>query len=90
MRKIISVVIIAIILSVSLITTSFAADKGGFLPAIATCCLGSRVGLEMNEGRKIRLMEWLQLVISPIPQIWMAIEAYDGKTMSEIAASEGL
>jgi len=34
--------------------------KGGGGPFIASCCLGPRVGLELNEGQKIRNVEWIK------------------------------
>ena len=65
-----------------------AAGNKGFL---ASCCLGPRIGKELNE-RKIRTKEWLYLV--PIVNLyaWAAIgmEAYSGKTMTEIAQEENL
>jgi len=56
----------------------------GFL---ASCCLGPRVGSQLNQ-RKVRINEWLQLVC--IGRILIPLEAYQGKTMTEIEAKEGL
>jgi len=72
---------------------SFAEEKkGGILPCFVACCLGPRIGLEMNEGRDIRLLEWLTLVpiVGIVTKLMMVFEAYQGKTMSEIAAEENL
>ena len=33
--------------------------KGGLSPLLATFCIGPRVGLEMNEGKKIQTDEWI-------------------------------
>ena len=63
---------------------------GGCGPALGSFCLGPRVGLEMNDGRGIRTIEWFALVIPLVPQAMMGYEAYSGKTMSEVAAVEGL
>jgi hypothetical protein len=80
-----------LVLVMTVCAVSFAA-KGGVEPLLATCCLGSRVGLEMNEGRKIRTMEWLRLVpfVSSLVMIYEPCQAYTGKTMSQVAATEGL
>ncbi len=66
------------------------AKKGGVVPGLVACCFGPRVGLEMNEGRKVRTMEWIGLVVPVIPSAIIAYEAYQGKTMSQVAAAEGL
>lgn len=66
--------------------------KGGPMSFLTSCCLGPRVALEANDGRKIRTMEWLGLipVINIIPALYLPYEAFAGKTMSEIVAAEGL
>ncbi len=65
-----------------------AAGEKGFL---ASCCLGLRIGKELNE-RKIRSKEWLVLipVVNLYPWITTGIEAYQGKTMTEIEKDENL
>jgi hypothetical protein len=67
-------------------------QKGGFVPFLGACCLGPRVGLELNDGRKVRNMEYLALVpvVQVVPMVLMAVEAYQGKTMAQVAAAEGL
>lgn len=35
--------------------------KGGIVPCLATCLIGSRVGLEMNEGKDIYQNAWIAL-----------------------------
>ncbi|MDO9548636.1 MAG: hypothetical protein Q7J65_06715 [Candidatus Marinimicrobia bacterium] len=66
-------------------------DRGGinnsFEGALAGFFLGPRVGNELHY-RKIRTNEWLQLCC--IGKILITIEAYEGKTMSEIEIEEGL
>ena len=58
---------------------------------LASWCLGPRVGRELPE-RKIRTKEWLQCipVVGIVPRALIALEAYHGKTMTEIAEEEGL
>jgi len=67
------------------------AQKNGFEGALASFFLGSRVGNELDT-RKIRTKEWLQLIpcVCIYPLITIPLEAYNGKTMSEIEAKEGL
>ncbi len=67
-------------------------SKGGLWPAVVSVCWGPRVGLEMNEGRKIRTMELMMLipVVNVIPLVVISSEAMGGKTMSQVAADEGL
>ncbi len=92
MKKVIRIILISLILSTCLAITSFAGDKGGIGPCCASLCLGPRVGLEMNEGKKIRTLEWLHLVpvVGYIAIIFETYEAYTGKTMSEVASAESL
>ncbi len=68
------------------------AQKGGVVPFLANCCLGPRIGLEMNDGRKVRNMELFQLIpfVGIIPRVLIAAEAGGGKTMTQVAAAEGL
>lgn len=136
MKKILSFTGFALCLGMALAQDGFA--KGGVTPGMASCCLGPRIGLEMNEGipirteewinafifpivpfeaydkvgfkgclascflgprvgmqlkeRKIRTKEWVTLipVVGLIPRAMIAIEAGQGKTMTEIEAKEGL
>ena len=88
MSKKTPLVIISVILMLSF---SFAQDqgtatvsKGGINPCLASCCIGPRVGLEMNEGKEIVTSEWigfggsfLYLVHSSLPMIGRAYMAYD-------------
>lgn len=65
-------------------------SDGGIVPFLAGCCLGPRVGLEMNDGRGVRNLELFMLIpaVGFIPRVMIAAEAYQGKTMSSIAATE--
>lgn len=151
--------VVSLLMVISLLMGTFlhADEKGGFVPCLASCLIGPRVGLEMNEGkevtqsewvgfagsylgnfipyigsavavgcrmymaydmgvkpngfegglasfclgprigneidyRKIRTLEWLQLVpcVCIYPTIAIPLEAYNGKTMTEIEVKEGL
>jgi hypothetical protein len=57
----------------------------------ASYCIGPRVGNELNT-RKVRMLEWLRFVpcVCIYPMIAIPLEAYQGKTMTEIEAKEGL
>ena len=59
-------------------------DAGGLTPCLLTCYLGPRVGPEYNEGRGIATIEWVSLFFFPA-RIVPAIQAYQGKTMTEWA-----
>ena len=50
--------------------TAPAKGDGGMMPGFASCCLGPRIGLEMNEGKPIEIQEWLQLVVIGAPLCW--------------------
>ena len=57
----------------------------------ASCCLGPRIGAELGE-RRIREKE-LQLLVPCVnisPCISISMEAFQGKTMTEIEVAEGL
>ncbi|NQT96804.1 MAG: hypothetical protein HQ562_03595 [Candidatus Marinimicrobia bacterium] len=95
MSKKTPLVIISVILMLSF---SFAQDqgtatvsKGGINPCLASCCIGPRVGLEMNEGKEITTSEWIGFgstylwpIHPTLPTIGKAYMAYDmgGKTNS--------
>ena len=64
-------------------------DAGGFTPCLLTCYLGPRVGTEYNEGRGVATMEWLQLLFG-VGRLVLAVEAYQGKTMSDFAKENAL
>ena len=67
------------------------AKKNGFEGALASYCIGPRVGNELDY-RKIRTKEWFTLVPCAClwPMITIPLEAYGGKTMTEIEVAEGL
>ena len=145
MKKLISLCMSVALTACVICTPLAAAEKGGIYPMFGSCCVGPRIGLEMNEGkeiqqiewiafvlnfiygighivsgiaqgskngvggffascclgprvgeqldqRKIRVMEWLLLVpiISIVPWIITGIDAYQGKTMTQIEQKEGL
>jgi len=58
MKKLLVIVCICLVA-----TFAFGAEKGGIVPGLASCCLGPRVGLEMNEGKPIETMEIIGLFI---------------------------
>ncbi|MFH1897682.1 MAG: hypothetical protein ABH886_05515 [Candidatus Desantisbacteria bacterium] len=140
MKKILGMLIVIALVQVTCLSlASAAADKkGGTVPAIASCLLGPRIGLEMNEGSSIRTEEWVNEYLFPIipfeafdkngmkgcltsccicpragleikerkirtvelmqlipfvgfiPRAMIAVEAYQGKTMTEIEKAENL
>jgi TolB-like protein len=61
---------------------------GGFM---AGCCIGPRVGEQLHK-RRIRTKEYLMLipVVQIIPAVLIAVEAMDGKAMTDIAQKENL
>jgi hypothetical protein len=66
--------LLSIVLAMSFLIVLFPAPSrsaGGCGPFFASCCLGPRVGLEMNEGKPINVLEWLRLIIpAPIMAIF--------------------
>ncbi len=67
------------------------AKKNGLEGGLASFFLGSRIGNELDT-RKIRTKEWLQLVpcVCIYPMITIPLEAFSGKTMTDIEVEEGL
>ena len=65
--------------------------KNGFKGILGSYCLGPRIGNELDY-RKIRTKEWLIIVPCACiyPMITIPLEAYKGKTMTEIEVAEGL
>ena len=43
--------------------------KGGAGPFFASCCIGPRVGLELNEGKEIKGTEWVRTFGTFVPYI---------------------
>ena len=64
------------------------AKKNGIGGFFASCCIGPRVGEELHE-RNIRTYEWIG-AFCVIGRILTGLEAYQGKTMTEIEVAEGL
>ncbi len=64
-------------------------QKNGCIGCLLENFLGPRVGRQYDY-RNVRIVEWITLVASPIPQVIMAFEAYQGKTMTEIEQQENL
>jgi len=62
-------------------------QAAGINGALIGCCLGPRVGAQLNT-RKVRTNEWLQLCC--VGRILIPFEAFSGKTMTEIEVKEGL
>lgn len=93
MRKITIIFLLIILASTTVIgqdedtqpTTQPSVNKGGIGPCLATCLLGPRVGLEMNEGATIQTSEWIALagnVVGPsihssVSLVTRAYMAYD-------------
>ena len=137
MKHILITLVVALTILIS-ISVPAVAKKGGCVPATVSCCIGPRVGLEMNEGkqvetsewlrlicigwfincyeaydkngcmgcllegfigarvgreydsRNVRTIEWISLLLPGVSNLIIAVEAYSGKTMTEIEASEHL
>lgn len=64
-------------------------QKNGCMGCLLENFLGPRVGRQYNY-RNVRIVEWITLVASPIPQVIMAFEAFQGKTMIKIEQQENL
>ena len=73
------------------ISYDYGYNAAGYKGFLASCCIGPRVGKEFNE-RKIRDREFLYPIpiVNLYPWITIGIEAYQGKTMTEIAEEENL
>lgn len=66
--------------------------KGGFLACLTACCLSPRISYERNESRAIRTKELLLLIpiVNIVFIILIGLEAFNGKTMTQVALEEGL
>lgn len=65
---------------------------GGAAACFIGFCLGPRPAFERNEGRRLRTKEVLLFVpvVNIVMAVVMALESYNGKTMTQIAQDEGL
>lgn len=79
MKKFLAVVVAIVLFSGGLNPISAQQGKGGFEPCLATCFLGPRVGLEINEGIPIQTEEWIRFgagyVGAAVPVIGPGISA---------------
>ncbi|MCF7885037.1 MAG: hypothetical protein K9M80_00960 [Candidatus Marinimicrobia bacterium] len=64
-------------------------EKGGIEPMLASCCIGPRVGLEMNEGQEIHQSEWIGFAGSFIPYVGFLARAYMAADMGVDNGIEG-
>ncbi len=65
---------------------------GGITPCLISVFISPRAAFEYNEGRKIRTSEKFCLsgILAPIVLLLDGIDAFRGKTMSEIVVEEDL
>ena len=66
--------------------------RSGLKSFFYSLCLGPRIGLEYNEGRKVRTSEalcWIP-IFGWVLHFINAVDAGKGKTMSEVVSKEGL
>lgn len=79
MKKLLGMIVLLFVIQVACFSLASAATakKGGMMPAAASCLLGPRIGLEMNEGSSIRTEEWVNAFLFPI----VPFEAFDKNGM---------
>ncbi|MEK7275060.1 MAG: hypothetical protein AAB296_02820 [Candidatus Desantisbacteria bacterium] len=80
MKKMLGMIVLLFVIQVAFLSlaSADAAKKGGMTPAFASCCLGPRIGLELNEGTPIRTEEWVNAFLFPI----VPFEAFDKNGMN--------
>jgi hypothetical protein len=76
---------------VVIVAVTMQGSKTGFDGVVAECCIGPRVG-EQLDVRKIRSIEWVSAIplIGIIPRVMMSADAARGTTMVEIEQKESL
>ena len=92
-RRLLDVLALYLCLAVAPMAVAGKKYDGGPWPFLASCCIGPRVGLQMNEGVAVRDVEqfsWLPIVGWFGYRFYMAWEAGQGTTFSEVAAEEHL
>lgn len=92
-RRLLHVLVLYLGLAVAPMALAGKQYDGGPWPFLASCCIGPRVGLQMNEGVGVRDVEqfsWLPVVGWFGYRFYMAWEAGQGKTFSAISAEERL
>ena len=84
-RRRLLVVTLSVCLAQLCVPLSALADtpaKGGAGPFFASCCIGPRVGLEMNEGKEIKGAEWVRAFAGFVPYIggiiWLVVVVMQG------------
>ncbi|MDI6782115.1 MAG: hypothetical protein QME49_08450 [bacterium] len=68
MKKMLGMIVLLLVVQMACfsLASADAAKKGGMTPAFASCLLGPRIGLELNEGTPIRTEEWINAFLFPI------------------------
>jgi hypothetical protein len=92
MKKVLAVVLLAIVLLGSL-SPAYAVNtqRGGIMGFIAGCCFGIRSGAAYNDGKEIHWREWVMLVpfVNIVCAIWNGIDGANGMTSKDYAAQYG-
>ncbi len=85
MKKMLGMIVLLFVIQVACLSlaSADATKKGGIMPACASCLLGPRIGLELNEGTPIRTEEWVHAFLFPI----VSFEAFDKNGMKGCLAS---
>lgn len=92
MKKIIAVLLIAVLCAGSVQAAGKAEGRGGFMGFLAGCCFGIRAGGAYNNGKEIHpLREWLGLVpiVNIVIAVWNGIDGMNGVTTKDLAAQYG-
>jgi hypothetical protein len=69
MEKGLMAVLVLLMIGAFLMPVNAQEQKGGMGPCLASCCLGPRIGLEMNEGKSVETLEILGLFFFPLRSI---------------------
>jgi hypothetical protein len=90
MRKMLSILLVAVLLS-STSAQAATAARGGFMGFIGGCCFGLRAGAAYNDGKEIHWREWCRLIpyAGLVFAIWDGVDCADGKTADYFADKYG-
>ncbi len=91
MRKMLAMLMAALLLTVSAAQAAPSSGRGGFMGFIGGCCFGLRAGAAYNDGKEIHWREWCRLIpyVGIVFAIWDGADCAGGKTNADFAAQYG-
>jgi hypothetical protein len=91
MRKMLAMLMAALLLTVSAAQAAPYSGRGGIMGFIGGCCFGLRAGAAYNDGKMIHWREWGQLIpyVGIVIYFWNGVDCASGMTSADLTAQYG-